>query len=89
MSQSATRQSPLTQLQRYRVMHMVDKFGRNDKPDAELAREAAALIGRAVSSQTIKDYREVFGIDSVPQPTKEQLLQRIRELEGQARIEGT
>lgn len=86
MSQQATRQAPLSLIQRYRVMQQVE--GDATTPDAELARLAAEKLGRPVSAQTIKEYRAAFGIASVPQPTKEQLLQRIRELEGQQRIEG-
>jgi hypothetical protein len=70
-------------------MSLVDTLGRDlSRPDAELARVSGESIGRPVSAQTIKEYRAVFGIPSVPQPTKEQLMQRIRELEGQVRIEG-
>lgn len=87
MSQASTktRQSPLTLLQRYRVMRLVD--GDTTTPDADLAKRAEGEIKRPVSVQTIRDYREVFGIAPVAQPTREQLLQRIRELEGQQRIE--
>lgn len=85
MSNLTTRQKPLTLLERYRVMQMVEAD--TATPDIELAREAGLTIKRPVSAQTIKEYRAVFGQASVPQPTKEQLLQRIRELEGQLRLD--
>lgn len=85
MNQPTTRQKPLTLLERYRVMQQVE--GDTTTPDLELAKLAGEKLGRPVSPQTIKEYRAVFGHASVPQPTKEQLLQRIRELEGQLRLE--
>lgn len=52
MSNPTTRQKPLTLLERYRVMQMVDAD--TTTPDIELAKEAGLAIKRPVSAQTIK-----------------------------------
>lgn len=85
MSNTTTRQNPLTLLQRHRVMCHVE-LAKADMPDAELAESAGALIGRAVSPQTIRDYRKAFGLPSVKSPTRQELEAKVREL--QAKLEG-